>query len=68
MKYVLIFLSAFIFTNANAQNKKNADPKVFWQENFNSDKLPEGWYILEVGKWDPQWIVTNQPYPGSYKF
>ena len=68
MKCLFLFLSFFVFANTNAQSKKNADPKIFWQEDFKSSTLPEGWYIPKVGNWDPQWIVTNQPYPGSYKF
>ncbi len=42
--------------------------KTFYYEDFSEGKLPAGWYIPEVGNWDPQWIVTNQPYPGSYKY
>jgi alpha-glucosidase len=68
MKYILLLFAIFIFINLRAQNKKNTDPKVFWKEDFKSSTLPEGWYIPKVGNWDPQWIVTNQPYPGSYNF
>jgi hypothetical protein len=25
-------------------------------------------YIPKVGNWDPQWVVTDQPYPGSYQY
>ncbi len=68
MKHILIFLFIFIFARVESQNKKIDDPKIFWKEDFNSANLPDCWYIPTVGKWDPQWIVTNQPYPGSYKF
>lgn len=46
----------------------SAQTKTFYSENFSSGKLPEGWYIPKVGNWDPQWIVTDQPYPGSYQY
>jgi len=42
--------------------------KVFWKQDFTTGKLPDGWHIPAVGNWDPQWVVTNQPYPGSYKY
>lgn len=45
-----------------------AQKKPFYKESFDSDKLPAGWYIPKAGSWDPQWIITNQPYPGSYKY
>jgi alpha-glucosidase (family GH31 glycosyl hydrolase) len=49
-------------------NVSLAQNKIFYSENFSSGKLPEGWYIPKVGNWDPQWIVTDQPYPGSYQY
>lgn len=66
MKRKIIFLSFYIIaaTVLNAQQSK----KPFYKESFDGGKLPEGWYIPKVGNWDPQWIVTNQPYPGSYKY
>jgi alpha-glucosidase len=68
IKNIFLFSSLFLLLgNLTAQNKK-ADTKAFYQENFKTSALPSGWYIPAVGKWDPQWIVTNQPYPGSYKF
>jgi alpha-glucosidase (family GH31 glycosyl hydrolase) len=45
-----------------------AQKKPFYKESFDGGKLPENWYIPKVGTWYPQWIVTNQPYPGSYKY
>src|SRR6516164_9094315 len=49
-------------------NALSAQDKAFYSENFSSGKLPEGWYIPKVGNWDPQWVVTDQPYPGSYQY
>lgn len=45
-----------------------AQKRPFYKEDFSGGQLPAGWYIPKVGNWDPQWIVTNQPYPGSYKY
>ena len=62
IKYIFLFLSIFLLTAATAQKKP------FYKEDFSGGKIPDGWYIPKVGNWDPQWIVTNQPYPGSYKY
>lgn len=63
-----LFLSLFLFNSiSNAQNK-NVDLKVFYKEDFKSATLPAGWYFPKVGNCGPQWIVANQPYPGSYQF
>jgi len=45
-----------------------AQKKPFYKEDFSGGKLPAGWFIPKVGNWDPQWIITNQPYPGSYQY
>lgn len=62
-KIIVIVLTVLSFTLAKAQNKP------FYKQDFNSGKMPDSWTISEVkGSWDPQWIVTNQPYPGSFKY
>ena len=61
----LFFYLWFLFqiTLSVAQNK------VFYQQNFNTGKVPQGWTFPAVKEaWDPQWIVTDQPYPGSFKY
>jgi alpha-glucosidase len=58
-------LLLFYATALTAQSNKG---KIFWHQDFASGKLPAGWYIPPAGNWDPQWIITNQPYPGSYKY
>ena len=63
-RYILLLL-CLVSTSLLAQTGKE---KIFWHQDFASGKLPEGWYIPPVGNWDPQWIITNQPYPGSYKY
>ncbi|MFZ1800264.1 MAG: hypothetical protein WAU24_10420, partial [Chitinophagaceae bacterium] len=62
-----IFCFVFIFIS-NLSFAQNTNDKVFWKETFDSPQLPTGWTIPPVGNWDPQWIITNQPYPGSYKY
>ena len=47
---------------------QNANPKVFWSESFKTAKLPDGWKNVDSSKKDLQWIVTDQPYPGSYQY
>ena len=47
---------------------KNTNPKVFWSESFKKAQMPEGWKNVDNSKKDMQWIVTNQPYPGSYQY
>ena len=52
----------------NAQTK-TGDTKVFWQEDFKTDKLPQGWKNVDMSNTNGvEWIVTNQPYPGSYQY
>lgn len=62
-KIIVIALTVLSIIIGNAQNKP------FYKQDFGSGKMPDAWVISEVkGTWDPQWIVTNQPYPGSYKY
>jgi len=65
IKNSTVILFCFFSTTLSAQTSQS---KVFWRQNFATGKLPDGWYVPQVGNWDPQWIVTNQPYPGSYKY
>lgn len=66
-KKYFIFGFLLLFTS-NLILAQNASDKVFWKETFDGPQLPDGWTIPAVGNWDPQWIITNQPYPGSYKY
>lgn len=62
-RILLITLTVLGFFSTKAQNQP------FYKQDFNSGKIPVNWTISEVkGTWDPQWIVTNDPYPGSYKY
>ena len=41
----------------------------FWKEDFSAGKLPDGWMIVDSTKSAKcEWIVTDQPYPGSFQF
>ncbi len=61
---VLIVASACL---ANAQANKPAD-KIFWSESFKIDHFPDGWKNVDNSGENLQWIVTDQPYPGSYQY
>jgi len=58
---IVIFLQSF-------GQAPSSDPKVFWSENFKGRKLPEGWKNVDKSGQNLAWIVTNQPYPGSYQY
>lgn len=63
---ILLVAALFIISFVNAQ-----DNKVFWKENFNhsNGKLPDGWKNVDMSNTNGvEWIVTNQPYPGSYQY
>lgn len=62
---ILLIIFFFLQKNISAQNSSG---KIFWKESFDNAGIPAGWTAPAVGNWDPQWIVTNQPYPGSYKY
>jgi len=47
---------------------KNADSLVFWKETFQSPGLPAGWRNVDVSKKGCEWLVTDQPYPGSFGY
>ena len=43
------------------------DPdKIFWQEDFSAGEMPEGWKTVMENDSAVNWIVTDQPFPGSY--
>lgn len=48
-----------------------AQQKSFWKEDFSSGRLPEGWILIDstgAEGQDFRWILTDQPYPGSFQF
>ncbi|MDD4589936.1 MAG: glycoside hydrolase, partial [Parabacteroides sp.] len=61
-----LFFSALLATFTIAAT---AQEKSFWKEDFSSGKLPAGWIVADSSKSGKcEWIVTNQPYPGSFQF
>lgn len=62
-KGLMIAFCVVTMVSMQAQNQP------FYKQDFNSGKIPANWMISEAkGPWDPQWIVTKDPYPGSYKY
>ncbi|KIO78111.1 glycoside hydrolase [Pedobacter lusitanus] len=57
-----------MFAGKSFGQKPAADPKIFWSENFKTGKLPEGWKNVDQSTQNIEWLVTNQPYPGSYQY
>jgi alpha-glucosidase len=67
--FLWIFLSAL---GANAQPARAFQAgRTFWKEDFSHSggKLPEGWRNVDSSHTHSvEWIVTDQPYPGSYQY
>lgn len=65
VKFLLLALLAGTLAPLHAQQKG------FWKEDFSSGRLPEGWMIVDSSKVEGtgcNWIITDQPYPGSFQF
>lgn len=61
-----LFLSVLLAASATTLS---AQQQSFWKEDFSSGKLPAGWTVADSSKTGKcQWIVTDQPYPGSFQF
>src|SRR5580693_9419005 len=68
-RYILIGPVLMVFLSyAQQKAARGIAPKVFWQEDFKTGKIPEGWMNVDVYKRGCEWVVTNQPYPGSYQY
>ncbi len=68
MKKILLSIVAVLYLSQLFGQKPTPDPKIFWSENFKAGKLPEGWKNVDKSGQNLEWIVTNQPYPGSYQY
>jgi alpha-glucosidase (family GH31 glycosyl hydrolase) len=66
-KIIFPAIAGLYFLPASAQTT-TPDPKVFWAEDFKGGKLPEGWKNVDKSTQNLEWLVTNQPYPGSYQY
>jgi len=60
-----LFLLIFLITSFYGVKAQKVSTKVFWKENFDSGKLPEGWKSVALNDSSSTWFVTDQPYPGS---
>ena len=60
-KITLIIFLSFFLTNIYSQTDK-----VFWNENFSKGIIPEGWKTVVENDSSVNWVVTDQPYPGSW--
>jgi len=40
--------------------------KIFWYEDFSTGQLPAGWSTKALNDSTVNWIITDQPYPGSW--
>jgi len=58
--FFLVLISLTLTTLAQV-----SPDKVFWQEDFSSGKLPDGWITVMENDSAVNWFVTDQPYPGS---
>jgi len=68
MRKLILFSMMAVFTSQSFAQKAAPDPKIFWSESFKSGKLPDGWLNVDSSKKDLAWLITNQPYPGSYQY
>jgi len=70
MKKLGLFIVALITVSTLKAQVSTKNNKVFWKEDFNatSGKLPEGWKNVDRSNTNSvEWLVTDQPYPGSYQ-
>lgn len=67
MKTNLIF--SLLACAALTLQAQNSQQKAFWSEDFSAGKLPSGWALADSsGTGKCEWMVTDQPYPGSFQF
>jgi len=62
------FLGVLAPSEAGSCQLAGADSLVFWREDFRSAGLPAGWKNVDVSKKGCEWVVTDQPYPGSFGY
>ncbi len=64
-KILIIFLSLNLYFSQGIFGQLE---KVFWSQDFSGGKMPAGWKNVDVLKKGNEWIITDQPYPGSYLY
>ena len=63
MKKAFVILCSLLVSCAMFGQDKS---KTFYVEDFSSGTLPEGWKTVMENDSALSWMVTDQPYPGSY--
>jgi len=63
-----LFLIFAVIISFSVKAQTPAGSKVFWSESFKTDNIPQGWKNVDNSKQSLEWIVTDQPYPGSYQY
>ena len=64
MKKLALF--ALLLSASYALWAQKVVDKTFWKENFNEGTLPKGWKAVAQNDSSVNWIITDQPFPGSY--
>ena len=68
MQRIVIFAVLLLTTFCSQAQKSAVKPlygQTFWKEDFNSGKLPSGWAFICKNDSTVNWMVTDQPFPGS---
>lgn len=69
MKILSIFIPFMILVSGLKAQAPKGNSKIFWTETFATDRLPDGWKNVDMSNTNSvTWIVTDQPYPGSYQY
>jgi len=69
MKILSIFIPFMILVSGLKAQAPKENNRIFWTETFTTDKLPDGWKNVDMSNTNGvEWIVTDQPYPGSYQY
>lgn len=61
-----IALALLILLPVIAGIAQPASTRVFWSEDFSKGALPSGWKAEMLNDSSINWIVTDQPFPGSW--
>lgn len=60
------FFAVVLLMSTYGSFAQNESDKIFWAEDFSSEKLPQGWTSRALNDSSTTWFFTDQPYPGSY--
>lgn len=68
MKKILLLVLSVIATTTSFAQDALQKSKVFWQESFKTGEIPTGWKNVDSSNRQLNWIITDQPYPGSFEY